>query len=228
MSKSPEEFATPSAEQNGQDHATEAAETPSTDAQGEQEIQAEQAAEEDTSVPVDIVTEEPATSADSLTPEDELTLLKAELVKTQEALVQSEDQYKRLNADFINFRRRKEKEMTDTIIFANQELMKQLLTIVDDFERSLQAMEKTDNVEALKNGIEGVDRNMKRILTKAGLEPIEAIGADFDPAIHEAIANIPVQEPEKDGKVIDEVEKGYKLKDKVIRFSKVVVGESGA
>lgn len=151
--------------------------------------------------------------------------LKAELAKTQAALKEATDQNLRLNADFINFRKRKEKEMGEVVRFANQELVKQLLPILDNFDRTLQAIEKTDNLAAIKEGIEGVNRNMQRTLEKIGLTPIEAMGTPFNSEIHEAVTSIPVEDEEQKEKVVDEIEKGYKLKDKVVRFSKVIVGE---
>ena len=135
------------------------------------------------------------------------------------------DKALRLQADFDNFRKRKSKEMADNIRFANQDLLKNLLPILDNFGRTLEAIEKTDNLAAVKEGIAMVDSNMQRQLTKIGLEPIEAKGKEFDSEYHEAISSVPIDDEEMKGKVIDEIEKGYKFKDRVIRFSKVIVGE---
>lgn len=151
--------------------------------------------------------------------------LQMELEKTRAALAEAEAYNLRLNADFINFRKRKEKEMADVVRFANQDLLKQILPVLDNFDRSLEAMEKSDNLTALKEGIAGVDRNMKNILGKIGLEPIQSVGEEFDSEIHEAITTMPVEDEAQKGKVIEEIEKGYRLKDKIIRFSKVIVGE---
>lgn len=130
----------------------------------------------------------------------------------------------RLQADFQNFRKRKEKEMSDTVRYANQELILLLLPIIDNFDRTLDAIEKTDNLAAIKDGISVVEKSMKNQLTKIGLEPIQSVEKEFDSELHEAVTSVPVEDDKK-GKVIDEVEKGYRLKDKVIRFSKVIVGE---
>ena len=135
------------------------------------------------------------------------------------------DKSLRLQADFDNFRKRKSKEMADNIRFANQDLLKNLLPVLDNFGRTLDAIEKTDNMAAVKEGIAMVDSNMQRQLTKIGLEPIEAKGKEFDSEYHEAISSVPIDDEEMKGKVIDEIEKGYKFKDRVIRFSKVIVGE---
>ena len=107
---------------------------------------------------------------------------------------------------------------------ATKAISKQLLPVFDDFDRTLDAMEKSDNLAALKEGIMGVNRHMQNILAKIGLEKVDAMGQEFSSEIHEAITTIPVDDEQK-GTVVDEIEKGYKLKDKIIRFSKVIVGE---
>jgi molecular chaperone GrpE len=150
--------------------------------------------------------------------------LSAALEAAQKDLEEAKDQNLRLQADFTNFRKRKDKEMAETISYANEGLVKSLLPIMDDFQRTLTAIEKTDNLTAIKDGIMMVAKNMAHILSKIGLEPIQAIGEPFDTNLHEAITTIPAAE-EQQGMVIDEVEKGYKLKEKVVRFSKVVIGE---
>lgn len=146
------------------------------------------------------------------------------LEAAQKELAEAKEQNLRLQADFTNFRKRKDKEMAETISYANEGLVKSLLPIMDDFQRTLAAIEKTDNLTAIKDGINMVAKNMSHILSKIGLEPIQAIGEPFDTNLHEAITTIPAAE-EQQGMVIDEVEKGYKLKEKVVRFSKVVIGE---
>ena len=138
---------------------------------------------------------------------------------------ESKDKVLRLQADFDNFRKRKAKETADNIRFANQDLLVNLLPVLDNFDRTLDAIEKTDNLAAIKEGISMVDSSMKRQLTKIGLEPIDAKGKKFDLDLHEAISMIPIDDEEQKDKVIEEIEKGYKFKDRVIRFSKVIVGE---
>ncbi len=131
----------------------------------------------------------------------------------------------RLQADFENFRKRKTKESSDAIRFANQDLMLQLLPVLDNFDRTLEAIDKTDNLAAVKDGILVVDKSMKHTLQKIGLEPIHALGKALDPEVHEVITTVPVEDPAQEGTVIDEIEKGYKLKDRVIRVAKVIIGE---
>lgn len=140
-------------------------------------------------------------------------------------LSKQQDLRLRLQADFDNFRKRKNKEMSDSIRFANQDLLIQLIPVLDNFDRTLDAIGKTDNLAAIKDGIAVVDKSMKKTFKKIGMEPINSIGKEFNPEFHEVITTIPVDEKKKKGVVIDEIEKGYKLKDKVIRVAKVVIGE---
>jgi len=151
--------------------------------------------------------------------------LKLKLRESEDEKKQLSERVLRLQADFDNFRKRKTKELADGIRFANQDLILQLLPILDNFDRTLKAIEGTDNLTAIKEGIELVSSNFRKQFSKIGVEPIESIGKDFDSEIHEAITSIPVEEEEKKGAVVDEVEKGYKFKDRIIRFSKVIVGE---
>jgi len=151
--------------------------------------------------------------------------LKLELRESEAEKKQMSERVLRLQADFDNFRKRKTKELADGIRFANQDLLLQLLPIIDNFDRTIKAIEDTDNLAAIKDGIALVTSNFKKQFSKIGVEPIESIGKEFDSEIHEAITSIPVEEEEKKGTVVDEVEKGYKFKDRIIRFSKVIVGE---
>ncbi|MDX1906456.1 MAG: nucleotide exchange factor GrpE [Bacteroidia bacterium] len=150
--------------------------------------------------------------------------LQVELREARQETAQQQDLYVRLNADFANFRRRKEKEALDMIQQANRDLILQLLPILDNFDRTLDAIEKTDNLSAIKEGIALVNHNLLRQFQKAGLERIESKGQPFDANLHEAVTSVPVADDQK-GLVVDEAETGYKLKEKVIRFAKVIVGE---
>lgn len=146
-------------------------------------------------------------------------------IRLKAALDEAEERNMRLNADFVNFRKRKEKEVLETVQYANQHLLKELLPVLDDFERTLTAMDKSDNLTAIKSGIDGVNRNLHRILTKIGLEPIGTEkGDEFDSNFHEAITTISMGE-ENEGKVVDIIEKGYRLRERVVRYARVVVGE---
>ncbi|MEL6132001.1 MAG: nucleotide exchange factor GrpE [Bacteroidota bacterium] len=151
--------------------------------------------------------------------------LQLALRNKERKLAEEQEINMRLQADFVNFRKRKEKEMRDTVRFANEDLLVTLLPIIDNFDRTLSAIEKTDNLTAVKDGITLVSNSMKKQLGKIGLEILETKGKAFDSNLHEAIATVPAPSKDQEGIIIDEIEKGYKLKDKVIRFAKVVVGE---
>lgn len=136
-----------------------------------------------------------------------------------------EDKYLRLYAEFDNYKRRTAAERIELFKTANQELLVALLPVLDDFERALKAMQTAKEVDAVKEGIELVSSKLKNILTGKGLKAMESIGKDFDSDYHEAITKIPAPSDDLKGKVVDEVEKGYFLGDKVVRFAKVVIGE---
>ncbi|MEZ4829497.1 MAG: nucleotide exchange factor GrpE [Bacteroidia bacterium] len=151
--------------------------------------------------------------------------LQLKLRNAHQHIEEHKDKVLRLQADFDNFRKRKAKEQADTVRFANQDLLLSLLPVLDNFSRTLDAIDKTDNLAAVKEGIGLVDNSMRQQLTKIGLEPIDCVGKHFDSELHEAISSIPTDDESKKGLIIDEVEKGYKYREKVIRFSKVIVGE---
>ncbi|MFZ9027965.1 MAG: nucleotide exchange factor GrpE [Crocinitomicaceae bacterium] len=135
------------------------------------------------------------------------------------------DKYLRLYAEFENFRRRTNKEKLDTISSANAGVMKDLLPVLDDFERAIANNQNTEDVAVLKEGFQLIFNKFSNILTAKGLKPMEVNEAPFDSEMHEAIANIPAPDEKLKGKVVDTVEKGYYLNDKVIRYAKVVVGQ---
>ena len=141
-----------------------------------------------------------------------------------EEIAQLKDKYIRLLAEFDNYRKRTARERGELIKTAGEDVISVLLPVLDDFERTIVAIEKTDNLASIRDGIRLVTENFFKALHKKGLEPIKSSGEDFDSSLHEAITTISMG-PEKKNKVVDEVEKGYRLNDKVIRFSKVVVGE---
>ena len=142
----------------------------------------------------------------------------------KEELSQANDKYLRLYAEFDNFRRRTIKEREEARKMEGKDVIVSLLPVLDDFERALRAMENATDVAPVKEGVTLVQNKIKNILTQKGLKSMESIGEAFDPEIHEAITNIPSPTEEWKGKVIDEMEKGYFLNDKVVRFAKVIVG----
>lgn len=134
------------------------------------------------------------------------------------------DKYLRLHAEFDNFRRRTSKERLELFKTANQELMVALIPVLDDLERAQTAMKDAQDVTAVREGVELIFNKFLGLLQQKGLKPMEAVGQPFDAEVHEAITQIPAPNEEMKGKVIDQVEKGYYLNDKVVRFAKVVIG----
>ena len=150
-----------------------------------------------------------------------------EVESTSEELIQLEkDKYLRLFAEFENYKKRTSKERIELFKTASQELMTSLLPIMDDFDRGLTEIKKVKDKELLK-GMQLINDKFKNTLTQKGLSEIEVNKGDvFDAEIHEAITQIPAPSDKLKGKVIDAVEKGYKLGDKIIRYPKVVIGQS--
>jgi molecular chaperone GrpE len=142
----------------------------------------------------------------------------------KEELSLANDKYLRLYAEFDNFRRRTTKERVELLQTAGKEVIVSLIPVLDDFERAAKSMENATDINAVKEGVALVQNKLNNILTQKGLKPMESIGQPFDADIHEAITNIPAPTDAMKGKVIDEMEKGYYLNDKVIRFAKVIVG----
>ncbi len=135
------------------------------------------------------------------------------------------DRYLRLSAEFDNYRKRTQKEKIDTLKNAGEDIFKEMLPVIDDFERALAHMDTASDVESLREGVNLIYKKFTEFLSKRGVNALEAKGASFDVDVMEAIAKMPASEEEQKGKVFDCVEKGYKLGDKVIRFAKVVVFE---
>ncbi|MBE7176504.1 MAG: nucleotide exchange factor GrpE [Mucilaginibacter polytrichastri] len=155
--------------------------------------------------------------------EDDAVQITAE-EKLQNDLKEANEKYLRLYAEFDNYKRRTSKERVELLQTAGKDVIVSLLPVLDDFDRALKSMETAQDASAIKTGIELVQQKLKNMLIQKGLKEMNAGGTDFDAEIHEAITNIPAPSDDLKGKVIDEVEKGYYLNDKVIRFAKVVVG----
>lgn len=135
------------------------------------------------------------------------------------------DKYLRQAAEFDNYRKRVLKEKSELIQNGGENVISSLLPIIDDFERALQNMKKSDDTAALKEGVELIYQKFMKTLESNGLKTIETKEADFNTDFHEAVAMIPAPNDESKGKVVDCVQKGYKLNDKVIRHAKVAVGQ---
>ncbi|MCB9261340.1 MAG: nucleotide exchange factor GrpE [Flavobacteriales bacterium] len=155
---------------------------------------------------------------------DETSAEKAE-VNWQEKAAELNDKYLRLYSEFDNFRRRTAKERIDLIKSASKEILEDLLPVVDDFDRTIDSLTKTADLNAFGEGVKLVQHKFLGVLQKQGLQHFEATGEAFDAELHEAITKIPAPTEDLKGKVVDVIEKGYMLNDKVLRYAKVVVGE---
>lgn len=142
---------------------------------------------------------------------------------SQEAL-EWQDKYLRLVAEFDNYRKRTLKEKMELVATGGEDVIKSLLGVLDDIDRAMAAMETSNDIEAMKEGVTLIHHKLMETLRSKGLEEIDALGKELDTDLHEAVAKFPAEADQK-GKIIDVIQKGYKLKDKVARHAKVVVGE---
>lgn len=143
----------------------------------------------------------------------------------EEKLAEMQDKYIRLSAEFDNYRKRTLREKMDLSRYAGENLLLGIIPLMDDFERALKHMDTSTDCIALKDGIDIIYGKFSDFLKQNGIKEIESLNSNFNVDLHEAVAKVPVEEVDKKGKVVDVVLKGYYLQDKVIRFSKVVVGE---
>lgn len=135
------------------------------------------------------------------------------------------DSYLRLNAEFDNYRKRTLKEKADLLKSGSERVLVDIIAVVDDFERALENVSKTDDVDAIKEGIDLIYTKFVSFLNRQGVKEIETIGHPFDTDKHEAITTVPAQSEEDKDKIVDSVQKGYALNDKVIRYPKVIVAK---
>lgn len=160
-----------------------------------------------------------------LNQEVEVTQDKGVEVEIEQQLQEEKDRYIRLYAEFENYKRRTQKEKADMLLYASQNLMGELLPVVDDFERALKELGKEGENETLK-GVQLIQQKLLETLEKKGLKKMQVkAGDDFDAEIHEAITTIPAPDEQMKGKIIDVIETGYQLLEKVVRYPKVVVGK---
>jgi molecular chaperone GrpE len=147
-------------------------------------------------------------------------------VKTsEEKLAEMQDKYIRLSAEFDNYRKRTLREKMDLSKYAAEDLFRNIIPLMDDFDRALAHMDTATDCAAMKDGIDLIYNKFSAFFKQNGINEIESMNIGFNVDLHEAIAKIPVEEEEKKGKVVDVVQKGYYMYDKVLRHSKVVVGE---
>jgi len=151
--------------------------------------------------------------------------LKKELEDTLYQLAEIQDKYLRLSAEYDNYRKRTLKEKMELVKTGGEQIILNILPVVDNLERAMSSIREARDSEALKEGVELIYGKFKEFLAQNGVKEIESLNCEFDTDVHEAITKIPVSEEDKKGKVVDIIERGYYLHDKVVRFAKVVVGE---
>lgn len=173
----------------------------------------------------DVKTDNSTEDNSEATKKDEATEEQNQLEELQKKNSELNDKYLRLTAEFDNYRKRTLKEKMELMKSAGESLLVNILPIVDNFERALKSMDDTKEVDAIKEGVKLIYNSFVEFMKTNGVKEIEALNKEFDLDEHEALTKIPAPEKKLKGKVVDVIEKGYKLNDKVIRYSKVVVGE---
>lgn len=163
--------------------------------------------------------------AKSETDQDEKHKLSEELKASEEKIKELHDKYLRLSAEFDNYRKRTLKEKTEMIKTASEDLLTRFIPFVDDIERGLNALNTAQDLDAIKLGMNLIYTRFVDFLQQSGVKEIEAMNQEFNTDVHEAVTKIPAADDGLKGKVVDVVQKGYYLHDKVIRYPKVVVGE---
>lgn len=173
-----------------------------------------------------VVNDETAEKELEVTGEDEQEAKSdLEIKELQEKLDAANDKYLRLSAEFDNYRKRTLKEKAELTKSAGKQILEKILPVMDNFERALQSMETATDVPALREGVQLIYTTFRDFLSQHGVKEIECVNTDFNPDLQEAVTKIPAPSEEMKGKVVDCIQKGYTLYDKVIRFPKVVVGE---
>jgi molecular chaperone GrpE len=148
-----------------------------------------------------------------------------EVSVVEEKLAEMQDRYMRLSAEFDNYRKRTLREKMDLSKYAGEDLLLSIIPLMDDFERALKHIDTNSDCAALRDGINIIYGKFSDFLKQNGVKEIDSLNANFNVDLHEAVAKVQVEDPDKKGKVVDIVQKGYFLQDKVLRFAKVVVGE---
>lgn len=166
---------------------------------------------------------EPTIDTDTLTSDQDMEDI--ETVKVTEECKAWQEKYLRLSAEFDNFRKRTLKEKMDLIATGGEDILKAIIPIVDDFERAIAALDGKEHVAPECEGVRLIYQKFLDVLKTKGVTPIDAMGQKMDVDFHDAVAKIPAPDPEQRGVVLDVVQTGYMLKEKVLRFAKVVVGE---
>lgn len=153
------------------------------------------------------------------------TKTEEELEKAELDLLELKDRHIRLQAEFDNYRKRTLKERMELLKTANESLLVSILPVIDDFDRAIQTLDKDEDESHIKSGVKLIYNKFQEFLKQNGVKEIEAKEQEFNTDLHEAITKIPAPTDELKGKIVDVLQKGYYLNDKVIRFSKVIIGE---
>lgn len=157
--------------------------------------------------------------------EEKTASFEAIVAELENSLANINDKYLRLSAEFDNYRKRTLREKMELTRSAGESVMRNVLPLLDDVERAISSMEQGHDIEATKEGVKLIYNKFKDFTGQNGIKEIEAMGEVFNTDLHEAVTKIPAPSEEMKGKIIDVIQKGYYLNDKVIRFAKVVVGE---
>lgn len=173
----------------------------------------------------DATTVEETTQETALNQEPVEETLEDKVAELTAQVEEQKDKYLRLFADFDNYKKRNAKERLDLLNTAGKDVMLAVIPTLDDLDRAIQSAETATDITAVKDGFLLVKNKLFSTLAQKGLKPMECVGQDFDPDKQEALTKIPAPSADMKGKVIDEIEKGYTLNNKIIRYAKVVVGE---
>lgn len=165
----------------------------------------------------------PVENSDNETKETKETISETEQLKLD--IEEQKGKFIRLYAEFDNFKRRNAKERFELIQTAGRDVIQSMLEVMDDCDRAEKQLQTSEDLQQIKHGIQLVFTKLRNTLNAKGVKEMKSIGEEFNPDVHEAITEIPVNDPAMIGKVVDEVEKGYTLNEKIIRYSKVVVGK---
>ena len=193
--------------------------TKHTDSQKDKKVEVEEALSQE-----EVQNETSQEDASEENDENELTVEKKEPT-AEEKLAELQDRYLRLSAEYDNFRKRTLKEKIDLQKSGNENLLNALLPVADDFDRAMGIVDEATDIKAVKEGMKLISGKFSGFLAQQGVKEIDAVKKEFDTDLHEAITKIPAPSKKLKGKVVDVVQKGYYLNDRVLRFSKVVIGE---
>lgn len=164
-------------------------------------------------------------NAESYSEKEEPATCEEDIQSLETQIAELKDKHLRLFSEFDNYRKRTTKERIELFKTANSDLIQELLPVLDDFDRAMKSFEEAQDIEAVKEGVQLIHNKLKGTLEKKGLKCMDSQGKDFDTDYHEAITEIPAPTEDLKSKVVDVVEKGYTLNEKVIRYAKVVVGK---